>query len=183
MANLSKYNKMNVSELAEERRKLAKRANQRMVRLEQAGLDKFAYKKAQSYLYGMGRKRFSESRKATDIYHERRELAELEKFLNSVSSTPSGLEKKYKNAYKTLKSNFNLENLTFSDYLEVLESEAWQKGSGGSLGSMGTWKAVDYLLSKGSLDKFIDKIESDITLKGAMNISVKSKSEQKGQKN
>lgn len=183
MANLSKYNKMNVSELAEERHKLAKRANQRMIRLERAGLDKFAYKKAQAYLYGMDRKRFNESKKATDVYHERRELAELEKFLSSVSSTPSGLKKKYKNAYETLKSNFGLKSLTFSDYIEVLESETWKKGSGGSLGSMGTWKAVDYLLSKGSLDKFIDKIESDMTLKGAMNISVKSESEQKGQKN
>lgn len=165
---------MNLSQLAEERRKLAKRANQRMLRLERAGLDKFAYKKAQAYLYGMGRKRFNESRKATDIYHERREIAHIEKFLNSVSSTPSGLKKKYRKAYEKLKSNFNLENLTFADYIEVLESEAWKKGSSGSLGSMGTWKAVDHLLSKGSLDKFIDKIVSDMTLKGAMNISVKS---------
>lgn len=182
MAIHPKYNKMNVTQLAQERRKLAKRANQRMRRLEQKGLDKFAYKKAQAYLYGMGRKRFSESRNATDIYHERRELAQLERFLGSVSSTLSGLEKKYRKSYETLKSNFGLENLTFSDYIEVLESEAWQKGSSGSLGSMGTWKAVDYLLSKGSLDKFIDKIESDMTLKGAMNINVKSESEQKGQK-
>lgn len=176
MANLSKYNKMNVTQLAQERRKLAKRANQRMLRLERAGLDKFAYKNAQAYLYGMGRKRFNESKKATDIYHERRELTQLERFLGSVSSTTSGLEKKYRKAYEKLKSNFELDNLTFSDYIEVLESEAWQKGSSGSLGSMGTWKAVDYLLSKGSLDKFIDKIESDMTLKGAMNISVKSES-------
>ena len=176
MANLSKYNKMNVTQLARERRKLAKRANQRMVRLERAGFDKFAYKKAQAYLYGMNRNRFRESRKATDIYHERRELAQLERFLSSTSSTPSGLKKKYKNAYETLKSNFDLKNLTFSDYIEVLESEAWRKGSSGTLGSMGTWKAVDYLLSKGSLKEFLDKIENDMTLKGAMDISVKSES-------
>lgn len=81
------------------RRQLAKRANQRLVRLERASSDitgeNFASfgaaEKAKLYLENRGRRRFAETintkMKIADV---RREIAELQNFLNAKSSTVAG---------------------------------------------------------------------------------------------
>lgn len=85
-------------ELGEYRRKLAKRANQRMVRLERATSkitgERYtfgAYEKTQRFLGT--RKRFSESAtyKTSNINALRAEIAEIERFLDSASSTVKGM--------------------------------------------------------------------------------------------
>lgn len=101
--NIDVYrDKVSPSELKALRRKLAKRANQRLVRLERAkskvtgesydGIGASAIAKA--YLEGQkkGRNRFQERADAiTDINALRREITVLRQFLESKSSLVSGL--------------------------------------------------------------------------------------------
>lgn len=87
----------NVKDLQAVRRKLAKRANQRMVRLERATSnitgEKYtfgAYDVAQEYLGS--KRRFSENlNHLTDINKLRREVSVLQGFLNSKTSTVQGI--------------------------------------------------------------------------------------------
>ena len=89
-------------ELAKIRRTLAKRANQRLVRLERAtsfvtgesyasyGAASYAY----DYLEKIGKKRFNENLSYTDNFTTlRREILILQKFLNAPSSTVEGQRK------------------------------------------------------------------------------------------
>lgn len=151
--------RMNQAQLETERRRLAKRANQRMLRLERAGLDKFAYKKAQAYLSMTGgRKRFYERKGGLgSINLERQEIAKLQEFLGSVSSTKRGLQNKYKKAYETLKRKHEgLSNLSFSDYIEVLEN--WKEAkSSHSFGSISIFKTALEAKKEGlDIDDFMD---------------------------
>ena len=82
-------------------RSKAKRANQRMLRLEREGITSAAYQAAQAKLEVLGRqasgdkgRRFSESGKAT--YNEMRlQSMILDEFLNAVTSTVSGTKQYY----------------------------------------------------------------------------------------
>ena len=113
-----------------ELRKLAKRANQRMVRLEKAGLNTPAYLQAQAILEMMGRKsatakgrRFSETGTGT-VNEIRQQKAALERFLNARTSTVSGTESMKKEIYNTANKNYNLEEAGISeeDYFELWEN-------------------------------------------------------------
>ena len=113
-----------------ELRKLAKRANQRMVRLEKARLNTPAYLQAQAILEMMGRKsatakgrRFSETGTGT-VNEIRQQKAALERFLNARTSTVSGTESMKKEIYNTANKNYNLEEAGISeeDYFELWEN-------------------------------------------------------------
>lgn len=93
------YKASSSDELNNIRRTLAKRANQRLVRLERAysyitgesyasyGAASYAY----DYLRSKGRNRFSESRTYTNDFNVlRREILELQRFLGAVTSTVAG---------------------------------------------------------------------------------------------
>lgn len=154
--------RMNQSQLETERRRLAKRANQRMLRLERAGLDQFAYKKAQAYLSMTGgRKRFYERKGGLgSINLERQEISKLQEFLGSVSSTRRGLQNKYKKAYETLKRKHEgLSDLSFSDYIEVLENWKEAKDSH-SFGSISIFKTALEAKKEGlDIDDFMDVLK------------------------
>lgn len=98
---------MERSKLGAEVRRLAKRANQRMVELERHDLNTPAYKAAQATLEMMGRKsasakgrRFSETGKGT--YNElEQQKAELEKFLGHETSTVRGFKSMQDRIFKT----------------------------------------------------------------------------------
>lgn len=87
------------SDLLSLRRQLAKRANQRLVRLERAtsnitGENFASYgaaEKAKLYLENRGRNRFTETLNVKwNVTGIRREIAELQNFLNAKSSTVQG---------------------------------------------------------------------------------------------
>lgn len=101
------------NELQAYRRKLAKRANQRLVRLERASsnisgeayIDIGAGEKAKSYLARKGRNRFSESKTVkADYYQLRQEIIQLQSFLQSKSSTVSGIREIEAKRIKTFES-------------------------------------------------------------------------------
>lgn len=90
---------MTPTELTKLRRSLAKRANQRLVRLERATsrisgeryVDIGAAPIAKQYLSHKKRNRFLESKKPMSYEEERREVSVLQSFLKSKSSLVSGL--------------------------------------------------------------------------------------------
>lgn len=95
-------------------RRLAKRANQRMIEMESRGIKSPAYKAVQGALEMMGRRsdkagarRFSETGKGTE--NELRQMkSELEKFLNQQTSTVSGYKKYRKEVYKGADKEYHL---------------------------------------------------------------------------
>lgn len=111
-------------------RRLAKRANQRMVEMESRGIKSPAYKAVQASLEMMGRRsdraggrRFSEAGKGTE--NELRQMrAELEKFLNQQTSTVSGYKKYRKEVYRGADKEYHLSDAGISQ--EQFE-ELWEE--------------------------------------------------------
>lgn len=137
---------MTATELAAIRRKYAKRANQRLVRLERSTspvtgetYHAGAYDIAQEYLREIGRgKRFSESINYTktteegkikyDINRLKREILELDTFLHSKTSTISGnkeAEQKRIDTFTSEKFGFSRETVTSKGFYDFLQSEAY----------------------------------------------------------
>lgn len=109
-------------ELAAMRRKLAKRANARLLSLERAGRDYWAYDIAQRYLNARNRRRFSEGKFKGSEKNAIRELEEIISFLNSASSTISGskaIEKKIKASF--IEKGVNVSDLGERDFFDFLD--------------------------------------------------------------
>lgn len=111
-------------------KKLAKRANQRMVELERRGMETNAYESVQGYLEMAGVKRksatgrrFSETGKAT--YNEYEVMKKfLDRFLNSKTSTVSGTKKFYNDVWEGAKRNLEIDKygITKDEYLAIWEN-------------------------------------------------------------
>lgn len=111
-----------LEELDRMRRKLAKRANARLLSLERAGRDYWAYDIAQQYLNARNRRRFSERGFKGSERNAVRELEEIISFLNSASSTITGS----KAIENKIKSNFaekgvNVSELGSRDFFDFLD--------------------------------------------------------------
>lgn len=111
-------------------RRLAKRANQRMVELEHHAINSPAYKAVQATLEMMGRRsktafgrRFSETGKGTEN-ELRQQKAALERFLNQQTSTVRGYNKALNDMYKTADKKYGLSDagITKEDYMNLWES-------------------------------------------------------------
>jgi Lhr-like helicase len=102
-----------IDEVRALRRKLAKRANARLLSLERKGLTKNAYRVATRYTQATrGRNRFSEAYlKSAEISYLREDIENLRVFLNSVTSTVSG----YKQLKKERISRFRQNGLKIDD--------------------------------------------------------------------
>lgn len=120
---------MERSKLGAEVRRLAKRANQRMVELERHNLNTPAYKAAQATLEMMGRKsvsakgrRFSETGRGN--YNElEQQKAELEKFLGHETSTVRGFKTMQDRIYATADKDGSLTaaGITKDEYFELFD--------------------------------------------------------------
>lgn len=111
-------------------RKLAKRANQRMVEMEKHDYKSPAYKAAQSALEMMGRRsnkaygrRFSETGKGTEN-ELRQQLAQLQRFLGQQTSTIRGYEKYRKDVYEGADKRYKLKEagITQEQFEEMWEA-------------------------------------------------------------
>ena len=92
-------------DLQAQARKLGKRANQRMLRLERSGLDYYAYDRASEFLKTeMMRNRFPESVKSMDTADIVRSIEEAQKFLSSPTSLVSEQKKIRKNRLEGFKA-------------------------------------------------------------------------------
>lgn len=140
---------MSQRELSQTRRKLAKRANQRLLRLERSespvtgeAYHAGAYDIALDYLRTIGReKRFSESinytktideesgETAYNIYRLKREILELDTFLHSKTSTVSGnkaAEKKRIETFSGEKFGLSRETVSSKGFYDFLQSNAYE---------------------------------------------------------
>ena len=98
-------NKNSLETLQSHARKLGKRANQRMLRLERSGLDYYAYDRASEFLKTeMMRNRFPESVKSMDTGDIVRSIEEAQKFLSSPTSLVSEQKKIRKNRLEGFKA-------------------------------------------------------------------------------
>lgn len=130
--NLRKnYSEAELAELNKLRRKLAKRANGRLLSLERAGIEYGAYAQAAHYLSQVvspGRKlRFSEAA-ALPLKDLRQQLYELERFLNAQTSTVGGVHKYQSQVYATAAARYNFDTgaISEADYLNFVSSQAFQ---------------------------------------------------------
>lgn len=98
-------NKDSLQILQAQARKLGKRANQRMLRLERSGLDYYAYDRTSEFLKTeMMRNRFPESVKSMDTADIVRSIEEAQKFLSSPTSLVSEQKKIRKNRLEGFKA-------------------------------------------------------------------------------
>lgn len=130
--NLRKnYSEAELAELNKLRRKLAKRANSRLLSLERAGIEYGAYAQAAHYLSQVvspGRKlRFSEAA-ALPLKDLRQQLYEMERFLNAQTSTVGGVHKYQSQVYATAAARYNFDTgaISEADYLNFVSSQAFQ---------------------------------------------------------
>ena len=127
-----------VDQLEQMRRKLAKRANQRIVRLERAeslvsgeSLANFgAIEKVNHYLQKQGKEgklRFSERQQVAMSSRElKREISELQNFLNAKTSTVSGAHKIERLRIDTFKKK-GIEFASNKEFYDFLNSDVYQK--------------------------------------------------------
>lgn len=129
---------MSAPELQQVRRKLAKRANQRMLRLERSMSDVSgeayhagAYDIAQEYLKERGRgTRFSESinYEKDSVYRLKKEILELDKFLHSKTSTIVGnreAEQKRIDTFTGSEWGLDEKTVTSKEFYDFLQSSAY----------------------------------------------------------
>lgn len=107
--DMRKASSYNLAELNKLRRRLAKRANQRMREIERAGYtDAYVYATTMSgYLQPTERTRFYEGARQMDLFTLREELNELRWFLNAKTSTVGGIrsfERETSKQFANLKS-------------------------------------------------------------------------------
>lgn len=124
ITNLGEVAKGDIESLRAETRRLAKAANQRMVRLEQAGKRTSpAYQRARDDLetdFGLPRQRYKESTKNLSREELIQEYRSIRAFMTAKSSTVAGYQKIINERYE------NFLHLTGSDVSEADYVTAWQ---------------------------------------------------------
>lgn len=111
------------------RKKLAKRLNQRMRRLEAAGIDYGAIKiyKQDVARYYPGNKGFKESLGKTKGLSVKHEISLIQNLLNLPTSTLPGIKKIRKKAMGTFEDRYNVKFKNVQQYEDFITSSTWKK--------------------------------------------------------
>nr|DAV50712.1 MAG TPA: hypothetical protein [Caudoviricetes sp.] len=111
------------------RKKLAKRLNQRMRRIEAAGIDYGAIKiyKQDVARYYTGNKGFKESLGKTKGISVKHEISLLQNLLNLPTSTLPGIKKIRKKAMGTFEDRYNVKFKNVQQYEDFIASSTWEK--------------------------------------------------------
>lgn len=127
-------------ELYAVRKKLAKRLNQRMRRLESAGIDYGVIKMYRKDVarYYAGNKGFKESLGKTKGITVKHEIALIQSLLNRPTSTLQGIRRIRKKAMNTFEEKYNIHFKNVQEYEDFIDSDTWKKmdklyGSGTAL--------------------------------------------------
>ena len=122
------------------RKKLAKRLNQRMRRLESAGIDYGAIKMYREELarYYAGNKGFKESLGKTKGISVKHEISLIQNLLNRPTSTLQGIRNIHRKAQHKFEEIYHVKFKNVSQYEDFIESKTWGKmedlfGSGTTL--------------------------------------------------
>lgn len=130
LQNFNPYlSKKSDKELYAIRKKLAKRLNQRMRRLESAGIDYGAIKfyKHDVARYYPGNKGFKESLGKTKGITVKHEIRLLQILLNLPTSTLPGIKKIRKKAMGTFEDRYNVKFKNVQQYEDFIASSTWKK--------------------------------------------------------
>ena len=131
-------------------KRLAKVADQRLVRLEQLsgqenfkGVEKFAYSKAQKALDVWGGSRFNTKMPETPNLRNEK-IADIINFLQSPTSTKSGITDVYKRRASTMKKKYGLD-MSWQEMGKVMEafSDDSTGGSATKVKAIGVIKQID----------------------------------------
>lgn len=119
---------VDIEEVRSIRRNLAKRANQRLRVLEKNKLTKNAYRVATRYTQQTrGKDRFSEAKMVkADMGYLKQEILELERFLNSVTSTLTGYKKLEQQRLKVFR-DYGLKVKDTQEFFDFLDSEIYKQ--------------------------------------------------------
>lgn len=111
------------------RKKLAKRLNQRMRRLESAGIDYGVIKMYRKEVarYYAGNKGFKESLGKTKGISVKHEISLIQNLLNRPTSTMQGIRRIRKKAMNTFEEKYNVHFKNVQEYEDFVESDAWEK--------------------------------------------------------
>lgn len=122
------------------RKKLAKRLNQRMRRLESAGIDYGAIKMYREEIarYYAGNKGFKESLGKTKGISVKHEISLIQNLLNLPTSTIQGIRNIHKKAQHKFEELYHVKFKNVSQYEDFIDSKTWEKmedlfGSGTTL--------------------------------------------------
>lgn len=122
------------------RKKLAKRLNQRMRRLESAGIDYGAIKMYREEIarYYAGNKGFKESLGKTKGISVKHEISLIQNLLNRPTSTIQGIRNIHKKAQHKTEELYHVKFKNVSQYEGFIDSKTWEKmedlfGSGTTL--------------------------------------------------
>lgn len=167
--NLRKnYSDEELAELNKLRRKLAKRANSRLLSLERAGIEYGAYAQAAHYLSQVvspGRKlRFSEVA-ALPLKDLRQQLYEIERFLNAQTSTVGGVHKYQSQVYATAAARYKFDtgSISEADYLNFVSSQSFQVAKKqGYISSEELVEFFNYASSQGKTNAEIKQALNDL---------------------
>lgn len=142
------------NDLLKEYKKLAKRADQRLVRIEKAtsskkgmeNLKKFAYQNAMEDIQRFGGKNRYNSNTPTTTQELKAKIRVIEKFLDYKTSTVTGTKQTYVKRVKTINEKYGT-NFTWEEFHDFILSEEWRKLS--KYGSKFILKAIGKLDKKG----------------------------------
>lgn len=111
------------------RKKLAKRLNQRMRRLEVAGIDYGAIKMYREEVarYYTGNKGFKESLGKTKGISVKHEISLIQNLLNRPTSTLQGITRIRKKAMHTFEEKYNVKFKNVQEYEDFIASSTWKK--------------------------------------------------------
>lgn len=131
--DLQKFNpylsKKSDKELYAIRKKLAKRLNQRMRRLESAGIDYGAIKMYREEVarYYAGNKGFKESLGKTKGISVKHEISLIQNLLNRPTSTLQGITRIRKKAMGTFEEKYGVKFKNIQQYEDFIDSKTWEK--------------------------------------------------------
>lgn len=147
------------------RKKLAKRLNQRMRRLESAGIDYGAIKMYREEIarYYAGNKGFKESLGKTKGISVKHEISLIQNLLNRPTSTIQGIRKIHKKAQHKFEELYHVKFKNVSQYEDFIESKTWEKmedlfGSGTTLDLIAVSKKSVEQIRK-SVEDYIEKTD------------------------
>lgn len=145
------------------RKKLAKRLNQRMRRLERAGIDYGAIKMYRQEVarYYAGNRGFKESLGKTKGISVKHEISLIQNLLNRPTSTKQGIRNIHRKAQHKFEELYHVKFKNVSQYEDFIESKTWEKmedlfGSGTTLDLIAVSKKSVEQIRK-SVEGFIAK--------------------------
>lgn len=162
------------------RKKLAKRLNQRMRRLEVAGIDYGAIKMYREEVarYYAGNKGFKESLGKTKGISVKHEISLIQSLLNRPSSTLQGIRNIHRKAQHKFEEIYHVKFKNVSQYEDFIESKTWEKmedlfGSGTTLDLIAvSQKSVEQI--RKSVEDFIAKTDKYTSSDIAIQLGFKS---------